>query len=180
MGLAGAFLLGGCSPTPSTTAASKTSTSPPPAQATAPKAPLHLDHAQPKLDTLKLYVGPFEVTAELALTRTQVATGMMFRETMKEEEGMLFVFPRPHQTGFYMKNTKVPLTAAYIDPEGTILELHDLEPLDEDPVLAATDQVQYVLEMKQGWFKRHNISEGAFIRTERGTLPETFSRRQGP
>ena len=163
----------GCSP-----ASAPTPDSPPPPTPTPTPAsnqpPAHLDHAQPRLKTITLYIGPHEVQAELALTRTQIATGMMFRKDMKEEEGMLFVFPRPHQTGFYMKNTTVPLSAAYIDREGNILEIHPLEPLNEKPVIADTDQVQFVLEMNQGWFARHNITEGAFIRTERGTLPETF------
>jgi len=131
-------------------------------------------NAQPKLQTLKLYVGAETVNTELAMTQLQVATGMMFRKDMAENEGMLFVFARPHRTSFYMKNTTVPLTAAYIDSEGVILELHDLKPLDETPVEAGTDKVQFVLEMKQGWFKRHNVAAGAVITTERGRLKETF------
>ncbi len=132
-------------------------------------------NAQPKLQTLKLYVGAETVTAELAMTQIQVATGMMFRKDMAENDGMLFVFARPHRTSFYMKNTTVPLTAAYIDSEGTILELHDLKPLEETPVEAASDKIQYVLEMKQGWFKRHNISPGAVMTTERGRFKQTFT-----
>jgi len=123
---------------------------------------------------MKIFLGPLEITAELALSHTQVATGMMFRKEIGDMEGMLFVFGRPHQTGFYMKNTTVPLTAAYIDPDGNILEIHDLNPLDETAVMAESDQVQYVLEMKQGWFKEHQIGIGTAMRTERGTLRETF------
>jgi uncharacterized protein len=150
-----------------------------PAPAEAPSgpanAPIYLDHAQPKLRTIHLWLGSEDVTSEVALTQTEVATGMMFRKDLGEQEGMLFVFRFPHRTGFYMKNTTVPLTAAYIDPEGIILELHDLNPLDENAVMAKSDQVQYVLEMKQGWFKRHHLGAGTAIRTERGTLRETFS-----
>jgi uncharacterized protein len=131
-------------------------------------------NAQPKLKTMKLFVGPEVVTAELALTQLQVATGMMFRKEMGENEGMLFVFARPHRTSFYMKNTLVPLTAAYIDSEGTILELVDLQPLDETPVVAASDNVQFVLEMKHGWFKRHNVAVGAVVTSETGRLKEAF------
>jgi uncharacterized membrane protein (UPF0127 family) len=134
----------------------------------------HLSQAQPRLRTIKLYVGPHEITAEVALTRTEVATGMMFRKTMEENEGMLFVFAFPHRASFYMKNTLLPLSVAYIDEEGNILEIHDLKPLDETPVEARSDQVQYVLEMKQDWFKRHGITTGAYLRTEKGSLSETF------
>lgn len=135
---------------------------------------LHLNRAQPKLPTIRLWLGAHEITAEMALSKTEVATGMMFRKSMKEEEGMLFVFPVPHQTAFYMKNTYIPLSAAYIDPEGTILEIHDLTPLDVTPVPSASDQVQFVLEMNQGWFERHGLKEGAYLRTEKGSLQETF------
>ncbi len=130
--------------------------------------------AQPKLRTLKLYLGSEVITSELAMSQVEVGTGMMFRTTMAEDEGMLFIFGAPHRTSFYMRNTKVPLTAAYIDPQGTILELVELEPLNETPVEAKTDNVQYVLEMKQGWFKRHNIGVGSVVSTERGSLPKTF------
>ena len=134
----------------------------------------YLDHAQPKLPTMKLWIGAQEMNAELALTHTQVSTGMMYRKEMGENEGMLFVFGRPHRASFYMRNTLIPLSAAYIDSEGTILEIHDLKPLDETPVEASSDKVQYVLETPQGWFKRNNIAVGTVIRTERGSLHDTF------
>lgn len=130
--------------------------------------------AQPKLPTLKIFVGPEVVTAELALTQVQIGTGMMFRKEMAENDGMLFVFSRPHRTSFYMRNTTLPLTAAYIDSEGIILELHDLEPLNETPVEAGSDNVQFVLEMNRDWFKRHNVTVGAAITCEGGKLRDAF------
>ena len=136
----------------------------------------HLDHAQPKLPTIKLWLGSAEVEAEQALTIEQISTGMMFRKDMGENEGMLFVFGRAHRTSFYMKNTSVPLSCAYIDPDGTILEIHDMKPLDESPIDAHHDNILYVLEMKQGWFQRHNIGVGTVLRTERGSLPQTYPR----
>jgi len=77
----------------------------------------YLDHAQPKLPTLRLWVGAREMEAELALNHTQMATGMMYRKEMGTNDGMLFVFGRPVQASFYMRNTFVPLSSAYIDPE---------------------------------------------------------------
>lgn len=155
--------------------------SPPPTEPQAPpKAPAratpHLDHALPKLPTIKLWLGDQEITAEVALTVTEIATGLMFRTNLADNEGMLFVFGVPHRASFYMKNTYLPLSAAYIDPEGIILEIHDLQPLDETPVEARSDQVQYVLEMRQGWFERHRIGPGALVRTELGSLSEVFGR----
>lgn len=129
---------------------------------------------QPRLPTIKLWVGPHELVAEQAVTEQQRSTGMMFRQEMGENEFMLFVFPYPAQLGFWMKNTYVPLSLAYIDPDGTILEIHDLEPLNEVPVESASHHVQYVLETKQGWFERNNVRTGMVMRTESGTLRETY------
>lgn len=130
--------------------------------------------AQPRLPTMKLFIGAQEVIAEVAVTREQVGTGMMFRKSMPQNEAMLFVFARPHRASFYMRNTTVPLTAAYLDSEGTILELHDLQPLNEASVEAANDSIQFVLEMNQGWFKRNNIGPGTVITCDRGTLRDAF------
>jgi uncharacterized protein len=132
---------------------------------------------QPRLPTLKLWVGTNEVTAELAATDRQIAIGMMRRTSMAEMDGMLFLFARPGQRAFYMRNTLVPLSCAYIDPEGTILEIYDMKPLDETPIPSKSDQVQYVLEMNQGWFERHGVKPGVAVSTERGTFPQTFRRR---
>ena len=130
--------------------------------------------AQPKLQTMKLYVGAEVVSAELAMNQVQIATGMMFRTEMGENEGMLFVFSKPHRTAFYMKNTKIPLNIAYLDSEGTILELLELNPLDETPAEAKTDRVQFVLEMNKGWFQRHNVAVGSVITCEIGKLKDAF------
>src|SRR2546430_822673 len=134
--------------------------------------------AQPKLQTIKLWVGPEELITELALTETQQHTGMMFRTNIADNEAMLFVFPYPHQASFWMMNTYVPLSAAYIDPDGVILEIHKLEPLNTNSVTAASDRIQYVLETREGWFDRHNIRTGMVVRSEYGPLRSTFTRKQ--
>ena len=134
--------------------------------------------AQPKLQTMKLYVGTETVSAELAMNPVQIATGMMFRTEMGENEGMLFVFSKPHRPAFYMKNTKIPLNVAYLDSDGTILELLELKALDETPVEAKTERVQFVLEMNTGWFQRHNVTVGSVIACEIGKLKDAF--RFGP
>jgi len=129
---------------------------------------------QPKLPTIKLWLGTQEIIAEQAVTRSQIETGMMFRTEMAEHEGMLFVFAGPHRASFWMRNTLLPLTCAYIDSTGVILEIHDMKPKDETPIPAGSDKVQYVLEMKQGWFERNKVGVGTLVRTERGTLAETY------
>ena len=132
--------------------------------------------AQPKLQTMKLWLGAEEMVAELALTGTQMQTGMMFRTNLAENAGMLFVLPMPQQASFWMKNCPLPLSAAYIDPEGVILEIHDLQPHNTNSVEAGSERVQFVLEANQGWFGRHNVTAGMVVRTEHGTMSDTFFR----
>ena len=167
LALATGLIASGCAK-PADTAAQQSA-----ASATAPEG-----KPQPKLPTLKLWVGPEEIVSEIATTDDEIHTGMMFRKEMAEHEGMLFLFARPYQASFWMKNTILPLTCAYIDAKGTILELRDMKPHDETPIVAQSDQVQYVLEMNQGWFARKNIRPGMVFRTERGTFAETFFARQ--
>ena len=131
---------------------------------------------QPRLGTLKLWIGTNELTAEIAQTMPQIMSGMMWRTNMAEMDGMLFIFRQPHRAQFWMRNTLLPLSCAYIDPEGTILELHDMKARDETPIPADSDQVQYVLEVNQGWFERHKVTPGMLVTTARGSLPAAFRR----
>jgi uncharacterized membrane protein (UPF0127 family) len=168
---------GGNSPSSTSGAPTKTNTAAvaPAAAGSFPGLPTK---AQPKLQTMKLWLGPEEMITEIAADDPSRMTGMMFRTNMAENEGMLFVFPMPHQTSFWMMNTKIPLSAAYIDPEGTILEIHKLEPENTNSVRAASARIQFVLETPQGWFERHNVRTGAVIRTEFGSLPDVFLKRR--
>jgi hypothetical protein len=172
--LAGALALAGCSRAGPGAAgtdaelAGPSSVEPPRAR----ERPPHLNHAQAKLPTIKLWLGNQELDAEVARTAMELQTGMMFRTNLAENEAMLFVFPRPHRASFYMRNTTLALTGAYIDPEGTVLELHEFKPLNETPVDAATDRVQYVLETRVGWFQRHQLGVGVVVRTPYGALHE--------
>ncbi|MGD1089437.1 MAG: DUF192 domain-containing protein [Verrucomicrobiota bacterium] len=130
--------------------------------------------AQPKLPTLKIYLGAETLDAELALTPKEEMTGMMFRTNIQETDAMLFVLPVQQRASFWMKNCPESISAAYIGPDGVIQEIHHLEKEDTNAVNAASDNIQYVLETSDGWFGRHNISTGAVIRTEKGSLSETF------
>jgi uncharacterized protein len=130
--------------------------------------------AQPKLSTMKIYLGAEVLDAELALNDRQRMTGMMFRTNLQETDAMLFVFPGTFKASFWMKNCPESLSAAYINPDGVIAEMHHLEKFDTNSVTAATASIQYVLEVKDGWFARHNISPGTVIRTEKGSLQESF------
>ena len=133
--------------------------------------------AQPRLPTIKLWLGAEEVVTEMALSRDQQMTGMMWRTNMPENTAMIFVHPQPRQAGYWMKNCYVPLSIAYLDTGGVILEIHDLQPHDTNSVVSAAMNIRFALETPQGWFHRHNVSTGAVVRTERGSLAETFLRR---
>jgi uncharacterized membrane protein (UPF0127 family) len=134
-------------------------------------------HAQPKLQTMKIYLGAEILDTEMALTDEQIHTGMMFRTNIQETDAMLFVLPEPQRASFWMKNCPESISAAYITPDGTIQEIHHLEKNDTNGVVAARDDIQFVLETKDGWFTRHNINPGTVIRTEKGSLQETFSQK---
>jgi uncharacterized membrane protein (UPF0127 family) len=130
--------------------------------------------AQPKLPTVKIYLGAEQMDAEMCTTPLQTETGMMFRKTMGTNDGMIFSLGRPQQASFWMKNCFVPLSVAYIDPDGVIQEIHPLEVQNTNPVLSAVNNIEFALETPQGWFDQHHVTTGMVIRTERGSLMETF------
>ena len=126
---------------------------------------------------MKIYLGAEILDAELALNDQERMTGMMFRTNIQETDAMLFVLPEPQRASFWMKNCPESISAAYITPDGTIQEIHHLEKNDTNGVVAARDDIQFVLETKDGWFTRHNINPGTVIRTEKGSLQETFFQK---
>lgn len=135
---------------------------------------------QPRLPSIRVWLGDQELITEIARSPVQVQTGMMFREVMRTNEAMIFVFADANYRSFYMRNTRIPLSCAYIDPSGTVLEIYDMKPLDETPIPSKSDNIQYVLEVNQGWFAQHKIGPGTSLRTELGTLADTFFSRPKP
>jgi uncharacterized membrane protein (UPF0127 family) len=144
-----------------------------------PSGPPVPTHGQAKLPIIRLWLGSAEVSAEMALTSDQQQTGMMFRTNLDENAGMIFPLPQLERASFWMTNCPLPLAAAYINPHGEILEIHEMRANDATSVVAQSRNVLYVLEVNKGWFDRHHIVPGTTVRTERGTLQETF-RRQNP
>ena len=136
----------------------------------------HLLHAQPRLPTLKLFLGDQELSAEIASRNLEIATGMMYRTNMSEGTAMIFVFGDAASRSFYMRNCFVPLSGAYLSPAGEILQIVEMKPQDETPIPSTANNIQFVIEVPQGWFARHHLAPGVVVRTERGTLQETFFR----
>jgi uncharacterized membrane protein (UPF0127 family) len=150
----------------------------PPAPAAVSLDDLLPKHGQPKLRTMKIYLGPETLDAELALTEQEEMTGMMFRTNIQETDAMLFPLPYPTRASFWMKNCPESISAAYITTDGIIQEIHHLEQNDTNPVVAARDDIQFVLETKEGWFTRHHISPGTVIQSEKGPLADVLLRRR--
>ena len=130
--------------------------------------------AQPKLQTMKIYLGPETLDAEMALTRDEEETGLMYRTNITDDTAMIFVLPQPMVASFWMTNCPMSLSCAYIGPDGVFEEIHHLEKNDCVPVYSTNNNITFVLEVNDGWFARHNIGAGTLIRTERGSLPQTF------
>jgi hypothetical protein len=139
-----------------------------------PAKPWKPTKVQPKLPTLKMFVGTVELQVEQALTERQIQTGMMFRKKMTDKEGMLFVHRNAQVRGYWMNNVTVPLSIAYLNPSGRIVEIHDMQPFDTNNVWSVSQNIQYALEVPQGWFKRKGVGPGAMVMTEKGTLSKTY------
>ena len=116
---------------------------------------------QPQLNLPRttLAAGMHRIDAQVASTNMQRQIGLMHRQDMPQHEGMLFVFEQPAVQCFWMKNTLIPLTAAFVADDGTIANLADMKPLDEASH-CSTQPVRYVLEMNQGWFNAKHIKAG--------------------
>ena len=115
--------------------------------------------AQTRLPRVRLSAGIHQVDAQVARTPDQRAVGLMFRKQMPQHEGMLFVFEQPSVQCFWMKNTLLPLTAAFVADDGTIVNMEDMAPQTTDSH-CSHGPVRYVLEMNQGWFARKGITPG--------------------
>lgn len=103
------------------------------------------------------------VNAEIADTPEERETGLMFRKSLDESEGMLFVFEREIKLNFWMKNTLIPLDIAYIDKNGVINEIYHMKPLDVSVTYNSIKPAMFALEVNSGWFSRHKIKNGSKI-----------------
>lgn len=115
---------------------------------------------QLNLQRIKISAGMHQIDTQLAMTPTERQIGLMNRPSMPNHEGMLFVFEQPTKQCFWMKNTLLPLTAAFIADDGTIVNLEDMKPQTLESH-CSTKEVRYVLEMNQGWFAKRGIKPGS-------------------
>jgi len=124
--------------------------------------------AQAQTRSLQLSAGMHLIQAEVAATEAQREQGLMYREKMAANAGMVFVFDNPSTQCMWMKNTPLPLSVAFIDASGKIVNIEDMQPHTLDSHCSTkTVPVRYALEMHLGWFKQRNIKPGMSI----GNLP---------
>jgi uncharacterized membrane protein (UPF0127 family) len=102
---------------------------------------------------------PVEITVEIAGTEEKRAKGLMYRKKLPDGEGMIFIFERDQQLSFWMKNTLIPLSIAFITSDGRIIEIKDMQPHDLNSVQSSRS-ARYALETPQGWFTRVGIKSG--------------------
>lgn len=121
--------------------------------------PILAQQAQMQLPRTKLSAGMYLIDVQLAQSNLERQTGLMHRRDMPQHEGMLFVFEQPAKQCFWMRNTLIPLTAAFVADDGTIVNLADMTPMTEDSH-CSQQPVRFVLEMNQGWFAKRNIQAG--------------------
>lgn len=117
---------------------------------------------QPELPTTTLNAGIHLIQAEVAGTPAARSQGLMRRKAMAQGAGMLFLFDESAAHCMWMKNTLIPLSVAFIDERGQIVNIADMQPLDETSHCASRP-ARYALEMNQGWFKKRGIVAGALI-----------------
>ena len=121
------------------------------------------DGPQPRLDTIDITAGMHIIKAEVAQTSAQQMIGMMFRKEMGANEGMLFASPDSSPRCFWMRNTLIPLSIAFIDDDGAIVNIADMQP-QSDASHCSAKPVRFALEVRQGWFAKRGIKAGFRLR----------------
>ncbi len=122
--------------------------------------PAPADRSKTVGDHFAITVGSRAVQMQVAVLPEELQHGLMFRPRLEPEEGMVFVFTRAQQMGFWMRNTEIPLDIGYFDPSGELKEIYPMYPHDERPVSSHSRSIQFCLEMNQGWFRSHGVKPG--------------------
>ncbi len=119
---------------------------------------------------VELFIGSHRFTVEIADTEESRARGLMFRQSLPQQHGMLFVFPDDSRRSFWMRDTSIPLSLAFIRRDGVITEIYDMQPFSLEPVNSVAE-VRFALEVNQGEFRRLGIRPG-----DRVQLPQQITR----
>ena len=111
----------------------------------------------------RLKIGDHNLTVEVADTPSEQVMGLMNREFLPPDRGMIFVFEEPKQAFFWMKNTSIPLDVAFLDSEGVILEILPLVPFEETRLASKSDKVAYAIETNRDWFASRGLKPGVKV-----------------
>lgn len=129
----------------------------------AQERPANPDEQGPRLPVVRIDAGMHVIHAELAESVHARATGLMGRQALGPNEGMLFVFDYRDTHCFWMRNTPLPLSIAFIADDGRIVDIEDMQPESDDSHCPG-QAVRYALEMEQGWFALHGLGVGDVLR----------------
>jgi len=133
-------------------------------------------------DTFAIKIGSRTAHLQLAITMPEMQRGLMERRDLKPDHGMIFVYTRPQQMSFWMRNTPTPLDIAFFTADGELREIYPLHPFDETSVSSRRRDLQFAVEMNQGWFKANGVQPGdkldlaalAAAVDARGYVPRAF------
>ena len=121
-------------------------------------------YGEPKRNKiLPINVAGIELEVELATTFEEQSLGLMYRDKLEENGGMLFVYPRENFLSFWMKDTRIPLSIAFIKADGRIIQIESMKPYSLDTHVSK-EKAKYALEMNEGWFRIHNVREGDTVK----------------
>jgi uncharacterized membrane protein (UPF0127 family) len=112
-------------------------------------------------DRFPVKVGDRVVQMQIVAEPAEMEKGLMFRKSLGDDEGMLFVYLAPQQMGFWMQNTEIPLQIGFFDAAGVLRETYEMYPHDERTVSSHGRDLQFALEMNQGWFSQAGVRPGA-------------------
>lgn len=112
-------------------------------------------------DFFEIKVGAQTVRMQLAVRPAEMQRGLMERRDLGRDDGMIFVYDKPQQMSFWMRNTPTPLDIGFFRGDGTLAEIHALHPFDETPVASRETDLRFALEMNQGWYRANGVKPGA-------------------
>ena len=141
--------------------------------ACAPQEPMAAPESSDTYFPILIDAAPLQL--QLALIQSEQNKGLMHRDSMPKDHGMLFLFNQPEPRSFWMRNTRIPLDIGYFDASGQLLEIHALYPYDETAVPSRNQQVLIAVETNRGWFARNHIAPGAQLNMD--ALAQAMSRR---
>ncbi|GIL17244.1 MAG: hypothetical protein BroJett040_09950 [Oligoflexia bacterium] len=121
--------------------------------------------AKTTFGTKKILINKVPITVEVAETSEQHELGLMYRQALKDGQGMLFIFQNEEIRTFWMKNTFVPLSIGFLDSQKIIIDIQDMKPAEsemqkEHPLYKSSRPAKYAIEVPQGWFKKNNVKVG--------------------